>query len=225
VCNALSTTSIQVTASCPTIFSLLPPILELNLRLKFIDGLILTLIGALDTTNAAVTSLQNQLATTVANDLTKGSTDANNFSQQALALANSIAAVTPKPAKQSTQTIQTKQIGGGAELDAAVNQLDAAITNAGTVVDTNYAGLTALDVRSRDSQLPGGNATGATEQAGIVIYSIGGADSAGHAIHVAVLIGALAATLGATVGLAVYRIRKGWPSSMAPKSLTQGSGS
>jgi hypothetical protein len=222
VCTALSTTSIPVGENCPTIFSLLPPILELNLRLKFIDGLILTLISALGATDAAVTSLQNQLSTTVANDLTKGSTDAGNFSQQAVALANSISALTPKPTNQPTQTVQTQQIGGGANVDAAVNQLDAAITNAGAEVDANYAGLTALDVRAGSSQLPGGNATGATDQAGIFIYSIGGANSTGRAISLSSLIGAIAATLGATFGLAFYRIRKGWPSSMAPKSLKSG---
>jgi hypothetical protein len=224
ICNALSNnTSIQVGANCPTIFSLLPPILELNLRLQVIDALILSLVSALNTTATDVQALQNQVATTVAADLTKGSADANQFSQQALALANSISALTPKPTTQPTKTVQTQTVGGGAQLDAAVNQLDAAITSAGTEVDANYADLDALDVRAFDNQLPAGDATGATHQAGIVIYSIGGANSTGRAISLSSLIGAIAATLGATIGLAFYRIRKGWPSSMAPKSLKSGS--
>jgi hypothetical protein len=160
-------------------------------------------------------TLQNTLATTVTNDLTTASSDASSFSQQALALSNTLAEATVAPSKQG-KTIQPKQISGGAQLDAAVAQLDAAITQAGTSVDAHYATLDALDTRAFENQLVTGDAEGATTQVGVVIMSVSGADQTTRDIHNGIIIGVTALTVGATIGLGLYRIRKGWASSLAP---------
>jgi hypothetical protein len=64
--------------------------------------------------------------------------------------------------------------------------------------------------------MPAGNATGANQQNGLVIYSVAGANNSQHQIHLSVIIGVTALALGATLGLGLYRIRKGWASSLAP---------
>jgi putative membrane protein len=139
------------------------------------------------------------------------------LSAKSAEVAATIAAATgPKRSSKHGRTIQPRQVGGGARLDAAVGKLDGAITQAGNQVDDNYAYLAALDVRAGKSLLPAGNASGATAQTGAVVYSIGGADPTQQNIHFATVIGVTALILGATIGLGLYRIRRGWPSSLAP---------
>jgi hypothetical protein len=167
-----------------------------------------------------------------------GSAQIAALSPQIAALSPQIAALSPKFAALSAKsaevavtiagatgpshkprqgrTIQPKQVGGGARLDAAVGKLDAAITQAGNQVDDKYAYLAALNVRAGQNLLPAGNASGATAQTGAIIYSIGGADQTGTQIHLALIIGVTGLFIGATLGLGLYRIRRGEPSSLAP---------
>lgn len=125
-------------------------------------------------------------------------------------------ALTPKPRHGHGKTIHPRQLGGGARLDAAVGKLDATISQAGREVDDNYAYLAALDTRAGENLLPAGNASGATGQTGAVIYSISGADKTPKNIHFATLLGGTVLILGCTIGLGLYRIRRGQPSSLAP---------
>jgi hypothetical protein len=104
------------------------------------------------------------------------------------------------------------------KVNSAVAQLDEAITNAGTQVDTDYAYLTALDTRAGQTMLPAGSASGSTLtlQNGAVIYSISGANSTEKSYHLAVVIGVIGMFIGGGLGLSLYRIRRGEPSSIAP---------
>lgn len=203
-------------SDCTALVSNLPRLQLLSQRLSTIEGLILTLSGDLNATAGRVRSMQSQLSGVVSSDLSAASGHANDLSQRALALANTISQTTPSRSKRARRPISTKQIGGGARLDAAVQRLDAAISGAAGQVDTQYADLTALDKRARQTQLPGGNATGATVQAGLIVYSVAGANQTQHILHLAAIIGATALLLGSTIGLSLYRIRRGWPSSLAP---------
>ncbi len=141
---------------------------------------------------------------------------ANDLSNNAAATATTLANASLSPSKHQSKTIQPKQVGGGAHLDKAFGQLDAAITNAADKVDNTYAYLAALDKRAADNQLPAGNATGATAQAGAFVYSVSGANNAVHQTHLAVFIGGFFLVLGLCFGIGLYRIRRGLPSSLAP---------
>src|SRR5271167_461917 len=142
---------------------------------------------------------------------------ASSLSTQASEIAETLANATLSPHEQkSSKAVQPKQVGGGAHLDAAVGQLDSAITHAGEEIDKRYAYLAALDKRSAENLLPAGNAIGATYQVGAYVYSIEGANTTAHEIHLASFIGGFALTLGIMFGIAFYRIRRGLPSSLAP---------
>jgi putative membrane protein len=142
--------------------------------------------------------------------------DANSLSAQAAETATTLEDATLKPGKKSAKAIQPKQVGGGAHLDAAVGQLDAAITGTATKVDNEYAYLTALDKRAGENLLPAGNAIGATAQAGAFVYEIAGANNTEHELHLAGFVGGFALTLGIMLGIGLYRVRRGLPSSMKP---------
>src|SRR5271167_54122 len=141
---------------------------------------------------------------------------ASSLSTQASEIAETLANATVSPREQKSKAVQSKQVGGGAHLDAAVGQLDSAITGAGEEIDKRYAYLTALDKRAAENLLPAGNAIGATYQVGAYVYSIEGANNTAHEIHLASFIGGFALTLGIMFGIAFYRIRRGLPSSLAP---------
>jgi hypothetical protein len=143
---------------------------------------------------------------------------ASSLSTQASEIAETLANATlsPRERKSKSKAIQTKQVGGGAHLDAAVGQLDSALTSAGEEIDKRYAYLTALDKRAAENLLPTGNAIGATYQVGAYLYSIEGANNTAHEIHLASFIGGFALTLGIMFGIGLYRVRRGLPSSLAP---------
>jgi hypothetical protein len=141
---------------------------------------------------------------------------ANALSSNAAKTAATLAGATLPGRKRQPKAIQPKQVGGGAHLDKAFGDLDAAITDAGNKVDGVYAYLTALDKRATDNKLPAGNAIGATVQAGAFVYSISGANNTAHQTHLAIFIGGFIFTLGLTFGIGLYRIRRGLPSSLAP---------
>jgi len=221
ICNGLNGTPIPVTSNCPSVVEALPVYQFLQAGFSALNTLVVDLADGLSTTSTAAQNLQLLLATTVSTDLSTASSDANVVSEKALELSNTLANLTLAPSSNSgAKTVQPKEIGGGADLDAAVAQLDAAITEAGNTVDTNYAYLDALNYRGGQNLLPAGNASGASVQDGLVLYSISGADQTQHLIHLATIIGVTALSLGATIGLGLYRIRKGWPSSLAPTKKT-----
>jgi hypothetical protein len=141
---------------------------------------------------------------------------ANDLSIKAAQAATTLANATLSRRKRQSKTIRPKQVGGGARLDAAVGQLDGAITDAANKVDSTYAYLAALEKRAGEDKLPGGDASGATVQAGAFVYSVSGANDTGHQIHLAGFIGGFALTLGLLFGIGLYRIRRGLPSSLAP---------
>src|SRR5271167_297910 len=141
---------------------------------------------------------------------------ASSLSTQASEIAETLANATLGPRERKSKATQPKQVGGGAHLDAAVGQLDSAITHAGEEIDKRYAYLTALDKRAAENLLPAGNAIGATYQVGAYVYSVEGANSTAHEIHLASFIGGFALTLGIMFGIGFYRVRRGLPSSLAP---------
>jgi hypothetical protein len=156
-------------------------------------------------------------AATASTGLAGSVTDASKLSANAAQTAATIADVTVhSTGRHSSKTIQPKQVGGGARLDAAVGQLDAAITGTATKVDNEYAYLTALNQRATETQLPAGNAKGATTEAGAYVYSISGANNTAHQVHVAAFAGGFALVLGICFGISLFRIRRGLPSSLAP---------
>src|SRR5271165_649401 len=141
---------------------------------------------------------------------------ASSLSTKASEIAETLANATLSPSERKSKAIQTKQVGGGAHLDAAVGQLDSAITHAGEEIDKRYAYLAALDKRAAENLLPAGNAIGASYQVGAYVYSIEGANNTAHEIHLASFIGGFALTLGIMFGIGFYRVRRGLPSSLAP---------
>jgi hypothetical protein len=171
-------------------------------------------LGGLTATGLRVKELQALVLTLSAN-LAAGSASASSLSANAaLAAATIENAVIAPPAKG--KVIQPKQLGGGAKLDAAVGQLDAAITSAGTKVDNSYAYLTALDTRAGQSQLPAGNASGTTVETGALSYSLPAVDFNPQHMHYATVTGVVALALGSTLGLSLYRKRRGQASSLFP---------
>jgi hypothetical protein len=203
----------------------------LGVRLTALSGLLSrTSSAAANVVRVRLTALSGLLSRTssaaanvLAPDAAKASTKllalvptANDLSTTAAETANTLADATVSPGKKTPKKIQPKQVGGGARLDKAVGQLDDSITSAGNKVDTYYANLTALDKRSSDNMLPAGNAKGATVQAGAFVYSVSGANNNAHQTHLAAFIGGFALVLGIGFGIALYRIRRGMPSSMAP---------
>jgi len=216
ICSALSTTKIPVTAACPSTVEARPIYRALQRGLTTLETVVTDLVNGLTTASTDTQTLATTLATTVANDLTTASTDANTFSRQALALSNTLAVATLAPSKKQPKTVQPTQVSGHGRLDAAVAELNDSITQAGNSVDASYAQLDALDIRAAQNQMPAGNATGATMQNGLVIFSVSGANQTQHQIHLSIIIGITALSLGATIGLGLYRIRKGWASSLAP---------
>ena len=184
--------------------------------LTALQDLLLKLSAALTTSSGDAKTLQ-ALALSASASLTTSSSNVASLSTKAAQVATTIANGTgPTPKSGGGKTIQPKQIGGGAKIDAAVDQLDAAITQAGQTVDDNYAYLTALNIRAGQNLLPAGNASGATAQVGALIWSIGGADNSAHQVHLALIIGVTGLFIGATLGLGLYRIRRGEASSLAP---------
>jgi hypothetical protein len=184
-------------------------------KVAVLETLILKLSGGLAATSVKAKAFQ-ALVVRVSTHLATSSTTVNGLSAKAAQAAITLANVTLTPKQWKTRKIHPRQVGGGARLDAAVDKLDAAISNAAAEVDDDYAYLTALDTRAGQSMLPAGNASWATAQVGAVIYSISGASPSQHQIHLATVIGMTALTLGATFGLSLYRIRRGEPSSLAP---------
>ena len=141
---------------------------------------------------------------------------AGDLSAKAGEAATNLAKASLAQRKRQPRTIHPKQVGGGAHLDAAFGQLDAAITDAANKVDSSYAYLKALDKRAARNKLPAGNAIGATVQAGAFVYSISGANNSSHQSHLATFIGGFVLILGLCFGIGLYRIRRGMPSSLKP---------
>ena len=141
---------------------------------------------------------------------------ATALSTDAAAAATTISNATLSPRQRASKPVQPTQVGGGAQLDQAVGQLDAAITSAANNVDSSYAYITALDQRATNNRLPAGNAIGATAQAGAFVYSVSGANDTAHETKLATFIGGFALFLGLAFGIGLYRIRRGLPSSLAP---------
>jgi len=166
---------------------------------------------------ASAKELQSTALTAATNLAEHVSADANTLSSRAAESATTLANASIEPGhKGSSKAIGTKQVGGGAHLDAAVAQLDAAITGTAAKVDNEYAYLGALNKRAAGNQLPAGNALGASTQTGAYVYSISGANKNEHQIHLASFIGGFALVLGIGFGISLYRIRRGLPSSLAP---------
>ncbi|MGO8887950.1 MAG: hypothetical protein ACLQI7_30570 [Streptosporangiaceae bacterium] len=184
-------------------------------RLVALQDLALRLSVALGTSSADAKKLRAVALSTSAG-LATSSTNVDALSAKAAEVATTIANASTTVTIKKGKAIQPKQIGGGAKIDSAVGQLDAAITQAGQTVDDNYAYLTALDIRAGQYLLPAGNASGATAQSGAIIWSIGGADNSQHQFHLAIIIGFTGMFIGATLGLGLYRIRRGEASSLAP---------
>jgi hypothetical protein len=215
VCSGLGQAGVQVTPACPSTVTALPLYQALQNGLTVLATIAADLSTGFTTASTNVQAVQTSLAT-VATDLTTGSNDVNTFSQQALALSNTLAEATLAPSQKQGKTIQPTQLSGKGDLDAAVAQLDAAITSAGNSVDANYATLYGLDTRATENLLMNGDAHGATAQVAVAIYAVSGANTSGTQTHLALIIGVGALFVGACVGLGLYRIRKGWPSSLAP---------
>jgi hypothetical protein len=168
-------------------------------------------------TSSAETNVVVPAAQTASTDLIGLVPKANVLSTNAAKTATSLNNATIAPGKKKKpKQIHTREIGGGAKLDSAVGQLDGAITEAGDKVDNAYAYLTALNQRAAANKLPGGDAVGATAQAGAFVYSVSGANRTAHQTHLAIFIGGFALVIGLTLGISLYRIRRGMPSSMAP---------
>jgi hypothetical protein len=175
------------------------------------------LSGLLTRTSSTETNVVAPAAATASTRLLGLIPAANSLSTNAAAAATSIANATIAPSKKKPKQIHTKEVGGGAKLDSAVGQLDSAITGAGNKVDNAYAYLTAINKRAADNKLPAGDAQGATGgQAGAFVYSVSGANNTAHQTHLAIFIGGFALAIGLALGISLYRIRRGMPSSMAP---------
>jgi hypothetical protein len=182
-----------------------------------LEGRLRAHAGRLEERAANAKELQLSALTASTNLTEHVAEDANSLSAKATETATTLEGATLKPGKKSSaKAIQPKAVGGGAHLDAAVGQLDAAITGTATKVDNEYAYLTALDKRAGENMLPAGNAIGATAQAGAFVYEIAGANNAEHEIHLAAFVGGFALTLGIMLGIGLYRVRRGLPSSMKP---------
>jgi hypothetical protein len=183
----------------------------------------------------AYSSLETRLSLVTANVLApaaaKASTQVsgliptvNDLSSSAGQAATNLASATSSPSQKSAKAIGTKQVGGGAKLDSAVGQLDSAINDAANKVDADYAYLTALDKRAAENRLPAGNAKGATAQAGAYVLSVSGANNTAHQVHIAAFIGGFALVLGIGFGIALYRMRRGLPTSLAPPKASPAKG-
>jgi putative membrane protein len=173
-------------------------------------------LSALAATGQRAKKLQ-ALALTLSANLAAGSASANALSARAALAAATLENAVILPGKhKNRKTIHPKQLGGGAKVDAAVGQLDAAISSAGTKVDNSYAYLTALDTRAGQSQLPAGNASGATVQTQAFVYSLPAVNYNAQHTHYATVVGVTAMALGSTIGLALYRRRRGLGSSLFP---------
>ena len=188
-------------------------------KLVALQDLILKLSADLTTSSGLAKTLQADVLS-AASGLATSSTNVDALSAKAAETAATIADATTTVSPKKGKTIQPKQIGGGAQIDSAVDQLDAAITQAGQTVDDNYAYLTALNIRAGQNLLPAGNASGATAQVAALIWSIGGADNSAHQVHLALIIGVTGLFIGATLGLGLYRIRRGEASTLAPPKKT-----
>ncbi len=203
-------------AACIAKFTASPAYRVLLTKIVKLENLALAHTVGATATGAAAKTLQ-ALALGASKGLAAASASANSLSAKAALAAATLANATRTPRKNKHgKTITPKAVGGGAKLDAAVAQLDAAITKASNELDDDYAYLDALDTRASQSMLPAGNASGATVQAGAFIYSISGANPAEKHIHLAAIIGATALILGASFGTSIYRIGRGQPSSLAP---------
>jgi hypothetical protein len=184
---------------------------------RTLDGLLARHAERMEARAARTRELQAAALEASTNLTTNVDERASNLSAKASEISETLAGATLTPReRRAKRTISPKQVGGGAHLDAAVGRLDSALTHAGEEIDKRYAYLKALDKRSSENLLPAGNAIGATYQVGAFLYSIEGASNAGHEIHLAGFIGGFALTLGLTFGIALYRIRRGLPSSLAP---------
>jgi len=183
---------------------------------KVLEGLMLRHSAHLEARAARAKELQSAALEASTNLTEHVDERASSLSTKASEIAETLANATLSPSERKSKAIQTKQVGGGAHLDAAVGQLDSAITHAGEEIDKRYAYLGALDKRSAENLLPAGNAVGATYQVGAYVYSIEGANSTAHEIHLASFIGGFALTLGIMFGIGFYRVRRGLPSSLAP---------
>jgi hypothetical protein len=172
--------------------------------------------GLLTRTASAEANVVAPAAQTASTDLSGLVPAASALSTNAAATATALANATLSPSQKASKHIHEQQVGGGAKLDNAVGQLDSAITGAANKVDNGYAYLAALDTRAADNKLPAGNAVGATAQTGAYVYSVSGANDTAHQTHLAIFIGGFALVIGLTLGIALYRIRRGMPSSMAP---------
>jgi hypothetical protein len=187
----------------------------LALRLTAISDL-------LTRTSSAETNVVAPAALTASTKLLGLIPAANTLSSNAAATATSLSNASITPGKKA-KPIHTREVGGGAKLDAAVGKLDSAITEAADKVDNAYAYLTALNKRAADNQLPAGDAQGATGgEVGAFVYSVSGANNTSHQTHLAVFIGGFALVIGLGFGISLYRIRRGMPSSMAPPPKSSG---
>ena len=193
-------------------------------RAKVLQVLMIAHSDLLTKTSAAAANVLAPAAATASTNLLGLVPKANDLSTKAAQTAATIAGVTLPGQKKASKAIQPKQVGGGAHLDKAVGQLDDAITSAGTKVDGYYANLTALNKRAAENKLPAGNAIGATFQTGAFVYSVSGANNNAHQTHLAAFIGGFALVLGIGFGIALYRIRRGMPSSMAPPKAAPAKG-
>jgi putative membrane protein len=243
ICDALGRI-IKAPHACESTVAAMPKFRLLDRRVTALEALVLAHAARLGADSGTAKTLR-ALAVSTSARLTAGSTRTKSLSAQLAALSPQLAALppkftglsaraaavaakaaqvagtlatalTPKPGHRHGKAIHPRQVGGGKHLDAAVGKLDAAISDVGTKVNDDYAYLAALNTRARRTQLPAGNASGATVQSGAVTYSISGANRIQHNITLAAYIGALALLLGATLGLGLYRIRLGEPSSLAP---------
>jgi hypothetical protein len=179
-------------------------------------SLILTkLSGLLIKTSADAANILAPAAHTVSTKLLTLVAPVKTLSAKAAEVATTLSNATLSPHKPG-KLIGTKQIGGGAKLDAAVGKLDAAISETAAKVDNAYAYLTALNKRAAENKLPAGDAKGATAQVGAFVYSVSGANNTAHQTHLAIFIGGFLLVIGLGFGIALYRIRRGLPSSMAP---------
>ena len=205
--------------SCVPKIKASPSFTAFHSKLVALEDLIVKLSADLTTSSGLGKTLQADVLK-AASSLATSSTNVNSLSAKAAQVASTIADASTTVTPKNGKTVQPKQIGGGGQIDAAVAQLDAAITKAGQAVDDNYAYLTALNTRAGDSLLPAGNASGATSQVGALIWSIGGADNSQHQAHLALIVGITGLFIGATLGLGLYRIRRGEGSSLAPPAKT-----
>ena len=187
----------------------------MHAKLAALQDLALRLSAALGTSSADAKALKAS-ALSASAGLATSATNVGALSAKAAQVATAIANASTTITVKKGKAIQPTTIGGGAKLDAAVKQLDDAISQAGATVDDNYAYLTALETQAGQNLMPASNASGATAQAGALSYSIGGADNSARQIHLALIIGVTGLFIGATLGLGLYRIRRGEASSLAP---------